>query len=150
MGAAPASQSEDLCRTKRSLSDKGTPRSHLAPIWLPSGSHLAPIWRWEKAATKNCCRKFQKPSVTAPAAGSVPGAILQPSGDEKKPAERTGADWDGHKTRNAKDDYILHHEQNLSLSKDETQYSKPSFLHAFYKSFMESIWQAGTPLISTA
>ena len=30
MGAAPASQSEDLCRTKRSLSDKGTPRSHLA------------------------------------------------------------------------------------------------------------------------
>ncbi|WP_304958762.1 hypothetical protein [uncultured Parabacteroides sp.] len=30
MGAAPASQSEDLCRTKHSLSDKGTPRSHLA------------------------------------------------------------------------------------------------------------------------
>ena len=30
LGAAPASQSEDLCRTKRSLSDKGTPRSHLA------------------------------------------------------------------------------------------------------------------------
>ena len=26
----PASQSEHLCRTKRSLSDKGTPRSHLA------------------------------------------------------------------------------------------------------------------------
>jgi len=69
---------------------------------------------------------------------------------EKKSAERTGADWGGHKTRNAKDDYILHHEQNLSLSKDETQYSKPSFLHSFYKSFMESIWQAGTPLISSA
>ena len=87
--------------------------------------------------------------MTGPEAGSFPGAILQPSGTKKKPAERTGADWDGHKTRNAKDDYILHQEQNLSLSKDETQYSKSGFLHAFYKSFMEPIWQAGTPLIST-
>ena len=88
--------------------------------------------------------------MTGLEAGSVPDAILQPSGDEKKPVERTGADWGGHKTRNAKDDYILHHEQNLSLSKDETQYSRSGFLHAFYKSFMESIWQAGAPLISTA
>ena len=32
MGAAPASQSEDLCRTKRSLSDKGTPRYPLARV----------------------------------------------------------------------------------------------------------------------
>ena len=139
MGAAPASQSERFCRTNRRLSDKNTARSHLAPIW-----------RWEKSAPKNCCRKFRKFSMTGPEAGSFPGAILQPSGTKKKPAERTGADWGGHKTRNAKDDYILHHEQNLSLSKDETQYSKPGFLHAFYKSFMESIWQAGTPLISSA
>ena len=88
--------------------------------------------------------------MTGLEAGSVPIAILQSFRAEKKPAERTGADWGGHKTRNAKDDYILHHEQNLSLSKDETQYSRSGFLHAFYKSFMESIWQAGAPLISTA
>lgn len=83
-------------------------------------------------------------------AGAVPDAILQQSGDEKKPTERTGAVVSGHKTRNAKDDYISHHEQDLSLLNDETQYSKPGFLHAFYKSFMESIWHTGMPFISSA
>ena len=135
MGAAPASQSEDLCRTKRSLSDKGTPRSHLAMGKIRAGALLPKVL--ENLRYGSCGRVGSRCNITT-------------SGDEKKPAERTGADWDGHKTRNAKDDYILHHEQNLSLSKDETLYSKPSFLHSFYKSFMESIWQAGTPLISTA
>ena len=71
----------------------------------------------------------------------------------RAPKQALRADWSG-RERTSEARYlvgcILHHEQNLSLSKDETQYSKPSFLHSFYKSFMESIWQAGTPLISTA
>ena len=41
-------------------------------------------------------------------------------------------------------------EQSHSFLKDETRDSKPSFLYSFYKSFMELIWQAGTPLISSA
>ena len=43
MGAAPASQSEDLCRTKRSLSDKGTPRSHLAMGKIRAGELLPKV-----------------------------------------------------------------------------------------------------------
>ena len=56
---------------------------------------LAVVRRQQKAAAENCCRKFRKPSMTGPEAGSAPGAILQPSGTKKKSAERTGADWGG-------------------------------------------------------
>ena len=43
MGAPPASQSEDLCRTKRSLSDKGTPRYHLAMGKIRAGELLPKV-----------------------------------------------------------------------------------------------------------
>jgi len=43
LGAAPASQSEDLCRTKHSLSDKGTPRSHLAMGKIRAGELLPKV-----------------------------------------------------------------------------------------------------------
>ena len=82
---------------------------------------LAVVWRQQESAAENLCSKLQKSSLTVLVAGSVPAAILQPPGDEKKPAERTGAVVGGHKTRNAKGYYILHHEQDLSLSKDEIQ-----------------------------
>ena len=76
---------------------------------------------------------------SASIAGSVPGCNITTVRHEKN----RRPDWSGHKTR-------MHHTYNLSLSKDETRDSKPSFLHSFYKSFMESIWQAGTPPISSA
>ena len=47
--------------------------------------HLAVVWRQQKSAPKNCCRKFRKSSLTGPEAGSVPGAILRPSGAETSP-----------------------------------------------------------------
>ena len=40
-------------------------------------------------------RNFENPPLRLPG-GSVPGAILQPSGRKKKPSVRTGADWSGH------------------------------------------------------
>ena len=40
---APASQSEHLCRTKRSLSDKGTARSHLAMGKIRAGELLPKV-----------------------------------------------------------------------------------------------------------
>ena len=43
MGAAPASQSEDLCRTKRSLSDKGTPRSPQVRRKIRAGKFLPKV-----------------------------------------------------------------------------------------------------------
>ena len=132
MGAAPASQSEDLCRTKRSLSDKGTPRYRLAMGKIRAEESLTEVLRIPRYGS----------------CGWVGSGCNITTGQREKKARRT--DWSGHKTRNAKDDYILHHEQNLSLSKDGTQYSKPGFLHAFYKSFMESIWHTGTPFISSA
>ena len=135
MGAAPASQSEDLCRTKRSLSDKGTPRYPLARVKVRRSKFLPMVS--EVLRYESCVRVGSRCNIT--------------TGRRRKKARRT--DWSG-QGRTPEARYlvgcILHHEQNLSLSKDETQYSKPSFLHSFYKSFMESIWQAGTPLISTA
>ena len=63
MGAAPASQSEDLCRTKRSLSDKGTPRSHLAPIWLPSGDGKKPRRRIAAESFRNPPLRLLRPGL---------------------------------------------------------------------------------------
>ena len=60
-------------------------------------TQLAPIWRWEKSAPENLCPKFSEFPDTASEGGAVPAAILQPSGAEKKPAERTGADSGGHR-----------------------------------------------------
>ena len=39
----PTSQSEDLCRTKRSLSDKGTPRCYLAITKIRAGESLTKV-----------------------------------------------------------------------------------------------------------
>ena len=136
MGAAPASQSElCFCRTNHSLSDKNTARYPLARVKVRRSKFLPMVS--EVLRYGSCGRVSSRCNIT--------------TGRRRKKARRT--DWSGlGRTPEAR--YlvgcILHHEQNLSLSKDETQYSKPSFLHAFYKSFMESIWQAGTPLISTA
>ena len=59
-------------------------------------TQLAPIWRWEKSAAENPERRFRQTLGGSLEAGEFPTAILQPSGAEKKPGERTGADWSGH------------------------------------------------------
>lgn len=69
--------------------------------------HLAPIWRWEKSAPESFCQKFCKSSVAASGDGAFPDAILQPLGAEKKPDERTGADWSGHRNQGISGGYIL-------------------------------------------
>ena len=97
----PASQSEHLCRTK---------------------VQLAPIWRWEKAAPENCYRKFENSSATASGTGAVPGAILQPSGTKKKPAERTGAVVSGHRNRGISVGCILQHERSVFLFRSLSRY----------------------------
>ena len=51
-----------------------------------------------------------------------PGAILQPSGDEKKPAERTGTDVSGHRNRGISVDCILHHERQVFLFRSLFRY----------------------------
>ena len=135
MGAAPASQSERFCRTNHSLSDKNTARYPLARVKVRRSKFLPMVS--EVLRYESCGRVGSRCNIT--------------TGRRRKKARRT--DWSALR-RKPEARYLigctLHHEQNLSQSKDETQYSKPSFLHAFYKSFMESIWQAGTPLISSA
>ena len=83
---------------------------------------LAPIWRWEKAAPENCYRKFENSSATASGTGAVPGAILQPSGTKKKPAERTGAVVSGHRNRGISVGCILQHERSVFLLRSLFRY----------------------------
>ena len=83
---------------------------------------LAPIWRWEKAAPENCYRKFENSSATASGTGAVPGAILQPSGTKKKPAERTGAVVSGHRNRGISVGCILQHERQVFLFRSLSRY----------------------------
>ena len=58
--------------------------------------HLAVVWRQQKSAPENLSPKFSEFPEAAFEVGSFPCAILQPSGAEKKPAERTGAVVSGH------------------------------------------------------
>ena len=123
-GATPASQSEHLCRTNVNLSDKGTARCFLAKTKIRGERFFVRTLKSLRYGLQGrVCSRCNITTVRAP-----------------KQALR--ADWSG-RERTSEARYlvgcILHHEQNLSLSKDETQYSKPSFLHSFYKSFMESI-----------
>ena len=83
---------------------------------------LAPIWRWEKAAPENCYRKFENSSATASGTGAVPGAILQPSGTKKKPAERTGAVVSGHRNQGVSPGCILQHERSVFLLRSLSRY----------------------------
>lgn len=81
MVAAPASQSEHLCRTKRSLSDKGTPRSHLA--------------MGKSRAGKIFSENFEKPPLRLPEPGLFPLQYYNRADAKTNPRcglERTGAD----------------------------------------------------------
>ena len=68
---------------------------------------LAVVWRQQKSAPENLCLKFSEFPEAASMAGSFPGAILQPSGAEKKSGERTGADRGGHRNGSVTSDCIL-------------------------------------------
>ena len=109
--------------------DSGTPPNlaERAPfvcrkVFRHTKVQLAPIWRWEKAAPENCYRKFENSSATASGTGAVPGAILQPSGTKKKPAERTGAVVSGHRNRGISVGCILQHERQVFLFRSLSRY----------------------------
>ncbi len=106
-GATPASQSEHLCRTNVNLSDKGTARCFLAKTKIRGGKFFVKTLKSLRYGLRG--RVF-------------PGAILQPSGDEKKPAERTGTDVSGHRNRGISVDCILHHERQVFLFRSLFRY----------------------------
>ena len=106
-GATPASQSEHLCRTNVNLSDKGTARCFLAKTKIRGGKFFVKTLKSLRYGLRG--RVF-------------PGAILQPSGDEKKPAERTGTDVSGHRNRGISVDCILHHERQVFLFRSLSRY----------------------------
>ena len=103
----PASQSEHLCRTNVNLSDKGTARCFLAKTKIRGGKFFVKTLKSLRYGLRG--RVF-------------PGAILQPSGDEKKPAERTGTDVSGHRNRGISVDCILHHERQVFLFRSLFRY----------------------------
>ena len=106
-GATPASQSEHLCRTNDSLSDKGTARCFLAKTKIRGGKFFVKTLKSLRYGLRG--RVF-------------PGAILQPSGDEKKPAERTGTDVSGHRNRGISPSCILQHERSIFLLRSLSRY----------------------------
>ena len=83
---------------------------------------LAVVWRQQKSAPENLCSKFSEFPDTAFEGGAVPGAILQPSGTKKKPAERTGAVVSGHRNRGISVGCILQHERQVFLFRSLSRY----------------------------
>ena len=106
-GERPASQSEDLCRTNGSLSDKGTARCYLAITKIRGGKFFV---------------KTLKTSATASEGGSFPVTILQPCGRQNKPSVRTGAVWSGHRNRGISVGCILQHERSVFLFRSLSRY----------------------------
>ena len=83
---------------------------------------LAVSLQKQKSAPENFYRKFENSSVTASGDGSVPGAILQPSGRKKKPSVRTGAVVSGHRNRGISVGCILQHERSVFLFRSLSRY----------------------------
>ena len=107
LGAAPASQSKDLCRTNANLSDKGTARCCLATTKIRAGESLTEVLKSLRYGLRG--RVF-------------PGAILQPCGRQNKPSVRTGAVWSGHRNRSISPGCILQHERSIFLLRSLSRY----------------------------
>ncbi len=104
----PASQSEHL--------------SYAEKTFRHTKVQLAVSLQKQKSAPENFYRKFENSSVTASGDGSVPGAILQPSGRKKKPSVRTGAVVSGHRNRGISVGCILQHERSVFLFRSLSRY----------------------------